>query len=43
MVLVLVAWAASQAVALAIAQCLITSEATVDRLAMGEALPIPEA
>ena len=33
----------SQAVALEMAQCLITLEATVDRLAMAEALSIPEA
>ena len=43
MVLVLVAWAASQVVVLVIVQCLITSEATADRLAKVEALPIPEA
>ena len=42
MVLVLVAWAASQVVVLVIVQCLIISEATADQLAMVAALPIPE-
>ena len=40
MVLVLVAWAASQVVVLVIVQCLITSEATADQLAMVAALQI---
>lgn len=37
---VLVAWAASQVVVLVIVQCLITSEATADQLAMVAALQI---
>ena len=40
MVLVLVAWGASQVVVLVIVQCLITSEATADQLAMVAALQI---
>ena len=40
MVLVLVAWAASQVVVLVIVQCLITSEATADQLAMVATLQI---
>ena len=40
MVLVLVAWAASQVVVLVIVQCLITSEATADQLAMVAVLQI---
>ena len=40
MVLVLVAWAASQVVVLVIVQCLITSEAMANQLAMVAALQI---
>ena len=42
-VLVQVEWVASQVEALTIPQCLIISEAMGDRLAMAEALSIPEA